>query len=236
MSHEFSRTELILGREAIEKLSRSKVSIVGIGGVGSFAAEGLARSGVGKFVLIDHDIISISNINRQIHSDSETIGKLKTETMADRIQKINPKAEIVYHNVFLASGLEKEYIPDDCDYIIDAIDSVSSKISLVVFAKTAGIPIISSMGTGNKLDPTLFEITDVYKTSVCPLAKVMRKELRKAGIDSLKVLCSREEPRKTRETIPPSEKRQVPGSVSFVPSVAGLIIAGEVVKDIVSGS
>jgi tRNA A37 threonylcarbamoyladenosine dehydratase len=248
MLHAFSRTELLLGREAVQKLNRSKVAVFGIGGVGSFAAEGLARSGVGRLVLVDSDCVCITNINRQLIATTKTIGKPKVEVMRDRILEINPRAEVVVHQKFYLPETAEELIADDYDYIVDAIDTVTAKIDLIVRAKEKGIPIISSMGAGNKLDPTKLEVADLFGTSVCPLAKVMRKELKNRGIKTLKVVYSREQPVKTGEigescccegcagqngsnrkhTVP----GRVPGSVSFVPPVAGLIIAGEVIKDL----
>lgn len=249
MLHEFSRTELLLGKDALEKLKNSRVAIYGIGGVGTFVAEGLVRSGVGKFVLVDDDLVCLTNINRQIHATRKTIGKAKVEVMRDRILEINPKAEVIAIKKFYMPDCAMEIIRGDEDYIVDAIDTVTSKIDLIVNAKKLNIPIISAMGAGNKLDPTRFEVTDIYKTSICPLAKVMRRELRKRGIDSLKVVYSKEEPIVPNESEENSCKsgcvcpkgterkctarRQIPGSVSFVPSVAGLIIAGEVIKDLI---
>lgn len=249
MLHEFSRTELLIGKDALSKLKNSRVAIFGIGGVGSFVAEGLVRSGVGKFVLIDDDLICLTNINRQLHATRKTIGKAKVEVMRDRILEINPKAEVIAIKKFYMPDCAMEIIRGDEDYIVDAIDTVTAKIDLIVNAKKLNIPIISAMGAGNKLDPTRFEVTDIYKTSICPLAKVMRRELRKRGIDSLKVVYSKEEPTKPDETEENScrtgcvcpkgterkctVRRQVPGSISFVPSVAGLIIAGEVIKDLI---
>jgi len=239
--YEFSRTELILGKESIEKLKNSKVAVFGVGGVGSYVVEALVRCGVGKLVLVDNDCVCITNINRQIHATKKTIGKPKVEVMKDRILEINPKAEVITYQKFYLPDTADGLLADDYNYIVDAIDTVTGKIDLVVRAKAMGIPIISSMGTGNKLDPTRFELEDIYSTSVCPLAKVMRKELKKRNIPSLKVVYSKEEPIKPVVSYIPSLsdgggdghiKRQVPGSVSFVPSVAGLIIAGEVVKDL----
>lgn len=238
MENQFSRTELIIGKENIEKLNQSKVAIFGIGGVGSYVVEALVRAGVGKFVLVDNDIVSISNINRQLIATTKTIGKAKVEVAKERILEINPKANVeIYKEFFMP---ETEGILDESiDYIVDAIDTVTAKIELIVRADKLNIPIISSMGTGNKLDPTKFEVTDIYKTSVCPLAKVMRKELKQREIKKLKVLYSKEEPIKTNCTSKENSDRtinfrtkQVPGSISFVPSVAGLIIAGEVIKDL----
>ncbi len=225
-----SRTELLIGKEGIEKLQNAKVAIYGVGGVGSFVAEGLARSGIGNMVLIDNDVVSISNLNRQIHANIETIGKKKVEVMKERILKINPNAKI---NTYMADEIEngeESIIDSTFSYIIDAVDTVSTKLKLIERASKLNVPIISAMGAGNKLDPTRFEVTDIYKTSVCPLAKVMRKELKNRGIKKLKVVYSKEQPIK-HETNEMYEKR-VPGSIAFVPSVVGLIIASEVIKDI----
>ena len=224
MENQFSRTELIIGKEKIEILKKSKVAIFGIGGVGSYVVEGLARVGVGNFILVDNDEVSVSNINRQIIATTKTVGKIKVEIAKERILEINPEAKVeVYKEFFMpeTNGILDESI----NYIVDAVDTVTAKIELILRANSLNIPIISCMGTGNKLDPTRFEITDIYKTSVCPLAKVMRKELKQRGIKKLKVLYSKE------ETI--KNGRETPGSISFVPSVAGLIIAGEVVKDLI---
>jgi len=248
MLHEFSRTELLIGKDALNKLKNSKVAIFGVGGVGSFTAEGLARAGVGKFILVDDDLICLTNINRQIHATRKTVGKPKVEVMRDRILEINPKAEVTAIRKFYMPDCAMEIIQGDEDYIVDAIDTVTAKIDLVVNAKKLNIPIISAMGAGNKLDPTRFEVTDIYKTSICPLAKVMRRELRKRGIDSLKVVYSREEPivpsKPKKTAVKPVclsqgngsqmyDTKTGPGSISFVPSVVGLIIAGEVVKDLI---
>ncbi len=249
MLHEFSRAESLIGKNALEKLRESKVAIFGIGGVGSFAAEGLVRSGVGRFVLVDDDCVCLTNINRQIHATRKTVGKPKVEVMRKRILEINPEAEVETHQLFYMPDLSDELIKNDYDYIIDAIDTVTAKIDLIVKAKKADIPVISSMGAGNKMDSTKFEVSDIYSTSVCPLAKVMRKELRLRNIEALKVVYSREKPIKPIEgeesgrkssCIYPDDtarkcnvRRHIPGSISFVPSVAGLIIAGEVIKDII---
>jgi len=251
MLHEFSRTELLIGKEALQKLSESKVAVFGVGGVGSFVVEGLARSGVGKFVLVDDDCVCRTNINRQLLATVKTVGKPKVEVMKARILEINPKAEVTVFQQFYLPDTADALISSDYDYIVDAIDTVTGKISLVLKAQENKIPIISSMGAGNKLDPTKFEVADIFSTSVCPLAKVMRQELKKRGIASLKVVYSKETPLKPIETedtdcnlgcICPSgttrkctTRRQIPGSIAFVPSVAGLIIAGEVVKDIAFG-
>ena len=224
MLNQFSRTELLIGKEGIEKLQNAKVAVFGIGGVGSYVVEGLARAGVGNFLLVDKDTVDITNINRQIIATHKTIGKPKVEVAKERILDINPDAQVEILQEFFMPDSE-EIFDNTIDYIVDAVDTVTSKIELVVRAKKLNIPIISSMGTGNKLDPTKFEVTDIFKTSVCPLAKVMRKELRARNIDSLKVVYSKEEPIKTQT--------DYPASISFVPSVAGLIIAGEVIKDII---
>ena len=227
MLNQFSRTELLIGKEGIEKLQNSKVAIFGIGGVGSFVVEGLVRAGIGKFVLVDKDTVDITNLNRQIIATRKTVGKPKVEIAKERILEINPDAKVeIYQQFFMPDS--EEILDNTVDYVVDAVDTVTAKIELVVRANKLNIPIISSMGTGNKLDPTRFEVTDIYKTSVCPLAKVMRKELRTRGIEKLKVVYSKEEPIKLNDA-----KKQVPGSVSFVPSVVGLIIVGEVVKDII---
>lgn len=250
MLHEFSRTELLIGAEGLEKLAQSKVAVFGIGGVGTFVVEGLVRCGVGKFVLVDDDCICLTNINRQLHATRKTIGKPKVEVMRDRILEINPKAEVTVFQEFYMPDTAAGLIADDYTYIVDAIDTVTAKLDLIIKAKSRNIPVISSMGAGNKLDPTQFEVADIFSTSVCPLAKVMRQELRKRGVASLKVIYSKEQPRKPVETESSScsvgcvcpqgttrkctTRRQIPGSIAFVPSVAGLIIAGEVVKDIIN--
>lgn len=227
MSERFSRTELLLGSEAMHKLCRAHVAVFGVGGVGGYVAEALARSGVGHFDLIDNDKVCLSNINRQIIATEDTLDKYKVDVMKERILSVNPDAEVnVYKCFYLPENAEK-FDFSRYSYVADAVDTVTAKIELVLQAQKAGVPIISSMGTGNKLDPTGFEITDIYKTSVCPLAKVMRRELRKRGVEKLKVLYSKEEPVKF------TEERSVPGSVSFVPPAAGLIIAAEIVKDII---
>lgn len=230
MVEQFSRTELLIGEEGIIKLNKAKVAIFGLGGVGSYVLEGLVRAGVEKFILVDNDLISESNINRQLLATHKTINKAKVEVAKERVLEINPKANVEIHKEFFLPET-KPLFDKDVSYIVDAIDTVTAKIELIMRANKMNIPIISCMGTGNKLDPTRFEITDIYKTSVCPLAKVMRKELKDRGIKKLKVLYSKEEPIK----LPKDEKqaKQVPGSIAYVPSVAGLIIAGEVIKDII---
>ena len=229
--NQFSRTEMLIGKDNLQKLKNSKIAIFGIGGVGSYVAEGLARTGIENFVLVDNDNVSETNINRQIIATTKTIGKPKVEVAKQRILEINPEAKVQTYQEFFMP--ETEGILDkSISYIVDAIDTVTAKIELVLRANKLNIPIISSMGTGNKLNPTRFEVTDIYKTSVCPLAKVMRKELKQRGIKKLKVVYSKEEPIKLEkdETV----GKQIPASISFVPSVAGLIIAGEVVKDLMN--
>ena len=240
MENQFLRTELLIGKENVEKLQSSKVAIFGIGGVGSFVVEALARAGIENFVLIDNDVVDITNINRQIIATHSTIGKAKVEIGKERILDINPNAKVQALQIYFDKN-SKEILDKSIDYVIDCIDTVSSKIELIVKAKNLQIPIISCMGTGNKLDPSKFEITDIYKTNICPLAKVIRKELKKREIKELKVLYSKEEPIKLQKSNNEKEvlknltlKKQVPGSISFVPSVAGLIIAGEVIKDLIN--
>ncbi|RKD27351.1 tRNA A37 threonylcarbamoyladenosine dehydratase [Caminicella sporogenes DSM 14501] len=237
--HSFSRTELLIGRKGLEKLSKKKVAVFGIGGVGTFVVEGLARTGVGNFVLVDDDNICLTNINRQIHALRSTVGKPKVEVMKNRILDINPKANVATYKMLYNAENANKLLDDSYDYVVDAIDMVSSKLDLVEKCYKRNISIISSMGAGNKLDPTKFEVADIYKTSMCPLAKVMRKELRKRGVKRLKVVYSKEKPIKPiyvnnndNETF--IRKKQVPGSIAFVPSVAGLIIASEVIKDLLN--
>ncbi len=225
----FCRTKILIGDEGLEKLKNAKVAVFGVGGVGSFVVEALARAGVGNFVLIDKDQVSLSNINRQLIATHETIGKLKVDVAKKRILSINPEAKVETFAEFFMPG-NTDILNNSITYIVDAIDTVTAKIELVMQAQKLGIPIISSMGTGNKLNPCLFEITDIYKTQVCPLAKVMRKELKQRGVKHLKVLYSKEEPLKSG--IIGENGKVIPGSISFVPSVAGLIIAGEVIKDL----
>lgn len=233
MSETFIRTELLLGSEGVKKLKQSKVAIFGVGGVGGYVAEALARSGVGSFVLVDKDVVSQSNINRQIIATTKTIGMSKTQAMRERILDINPEAQVEVRECFFLPETAGEFDFTQYSYVVDAVDTVTAKVELVMQAKAAGVPIISSMGAGNKLDPTRFEVADIYKTSVCPLARVMRRELKKRNIKSLKVVYSKEEAMTPKEILSDESKRVIPGSVAFVPSVAGLIIAGEVIKDIV---
>lgn len=237
MLNEFSRTALLIGEEALAKLAVSVVAVFGVGGVGSYAVEGLARAGVGNLVLVDNDRVAPSNINRQLQATRATIGRPKVEVMRDRIAVINPQARVEIHQTFYMPEQTADLISSEYDYIIDAIDTVTAKIDLIVNAQRQAIPIISCMGAGNKLDPTKFTIADIYQTSVCPLAKVMRKELRKRGVPAQKVVYSPEPPVKpfaAKASEENNSRRQIPGSISFVPSVAGLILAGAVVKDLIT--
>ena len=248
MLTQFSRTELLLGKEAMEKLKNAKVAVFGIGGVGGYVCEALVRSGVGAFDLIDDDKVCLTNLNRQIIATRKTVGKYKTDVMKDRILEINPDARVEVHKCFFLPENADEFPFEEYDYIVDAVDTVTAKISLVMKAQEMNVPIISSMGAGNKLDASQFRVADIYKTKVCPLAKVMRRELKKRGVKKLKVVYSEEQATRPVENMaiscrtncicPPgaahkcTERRDIPGSVAFVPSVAGLIIAGEVVKDL----
>lgn len=252
MLNRFSRTELLLGAEAMEKLKNSRVAVFGIGGVGGYAVEALARSGVGAFDLIDDDRVCLTNINRQIIATENTVGKYKVDVAKERILDINPKCDVITHKTFFMPDTKDQFDFSNYDYVVDAIDTVTGKKEIILCAKQAGVPIISSMGAGNKLDPTAFRVADIYETSVCPLARVMRGICRKNGIDRLKVVYSKEKPIRPTEDMsvscrthcicPPgtarkyTERRDIPGSAAFVPSVAGLIIAGEVVKDIIGFS
>lgn len=232
MSEQFSRTEMLLGEEAITKLKNARIAVFGIGGVGSYTVEALARAGVGALDLIDSDSVAESNINRQIIALHSTVGRPKVDVAADRVRDINPQCTVTCHNTFVLPETMAQFDLSAYAYIVDAIDTVSAKLALAAEGERVGVPVISSMGTGNKLDPTKFEITDIYKTSVCPLARVMRTELKKRGVKKLKVLYSKEEPVKV--AIRSEEhRRAIPASISFVPSVAGLIIAGEVIKDLI---
>ena len=248
MLTQFSRTELLIGKEAMDKLNASRVAVFGVGGVGGYVCEALARSGVQAFDLVDDDKVCLTNLNRQIIATRSTIGKYKVDVMKERILDINPKAEVNVHKCFYLPETKDEFDFSKYDYVVDAVDTVTAKIQLVMEAKEAGVPIISSMGAGNKFDPTAFQVADIYKTSVCPLAKVMRRELKKRGIKKLKVVYSQEKPTRPIEDMsiscrshcicPPgaahkcTERRDIPGSTAFVPSVVGLIIAGEVIKDL----
>ena len=245
--HSLSRTELLIGKDGLDKLRNSKVVVFGVGGVGSYTIEALARSGVGELIIIDDDTVCLTNLNRQVHATYNTISRSKVEVMKERIASINKDCNVITHEVFVTEENISEIIADDVDYVVDAIDTVTAKLGLAEYCYKNGIKIMSSMGTGNKLDPTQFKVTDVFKTKVCPLAKVMRHELRKRGVEKLKVVYSEEIPIKpnyddvvtcktgcvcTGGTKKCAIKRQIPGSISFVPPVAGMIIGGEVIKDI----
>lgn len=253
MLHSFSRTEILIGTQALEKLKSSKVAVFGIGGVGTFVVEALARSAVGEFVLIDDDDICLTNINRQIHATRKTVGKSKVEEMKKRVLEINPDAKITAYKKLYNESSAEELLQDDYDYVVDAIDMVSAKLDLIERCKNKNIPIISAMGAGNKLDPTQLKVADIYETKMCPLARVMRKELKNRNIKDLKVvyseekaltpididggcksncICTNKDEIDSRNC---TARRQIPGSVSFVPSVSGLIIASEVVKDLITG-
>ena len=225
MEHAFSRTEMLIGSEGLLKLKSACVAVFGLGGVGSYVVEALARCGVGKLILIDHDVVSISNLNRQLIATKNNIGKAKIEVAKERLLTINPEMEIETHQEFFLPG-NTEILRPGIDYIIDAIDNVTAKIELVLQSENLNIPIISSMGTGNKLDPLRFEITDIYNTSVCPLCRVMRRELKKRNVKALKVVFSKEEPKKI-------SGQEFPASISFVPPVAGLALAGEVIRSLI---
>lgn len=249
MLTQFSRTELLFGKESMDKLAGSKVAVFGIGGVGGYVCEALVRSGVGAFDLIDDDKVCLTNLNRQIIATRSTVGKYKTDVMRNRMLDINPKVEVEVHKCFFLPENADDFPWDSYDYVVDAVDTVTAKIALVMKCKEKNIPIISSMGAGNKLDGSQFKVADIYKTKVCPLAKVMRRELKKRGVKKLKVVYSEEIPTRPIEDMaiscrnncicPPgaehkcTERRDIPGSVAFVPSVAGLIIAGEVAKDLI---
>lgn len=233
MQNAFQRTESMIGKTAMEKLAASRVAIFGLGGVGGYVAEGLVRSGVGALDLIDHDKIDVTNLNRQIIATTENIGEYKADEAAKRALKINPDCKIRAYKTFFLPETQDEFDFSAYDYVVDAIDTVSGKLALIECAKKAGVKIISAMGAGNKLDPTAFRVADVYDTSVCPLAKVMRRECRKRGIDSLKTVYSQEEPFSAAISDGAESRKPVPSSVAFVPSVVGMIIAGEVVKDLI---
>ena len=233
----FSRTELLLSKNAMEKLKNAKVAVFGLGGVGGYVVEALARSGVGALALVDHDTISITNINRQLLATHSTIGQFKADAAAARAKDINPEISVTAHKVFFGPDTITQFDFSQYSYVVDAVDTVTAKLALITAAKKANVPVISSMGTGNKLDPTKFQVTDISKTSVCPLARVMRKECAKRSIKHLKVLFSTEDPvpaaGETSLEELPEGRRSLPASVAFVPSVAGLIIAGEVIKDLI---
>lgn len=233
MLEQFSRTELLFGEDNMERLKGARVAVFGVGGVGGYVVEALARSGVGTLDLIDNDTVCLSNLNRQIIATLKTVGQYKVDVAKERILDINPEAKVNTYRTFYLPETKDEFDFRDYDYIVDAIDTVSGKIQLVLQAKEAGTPIISSMGAGNKINPAMFEVTDIYKTSVCPLAKVMRTELKKRGVKKLKVVYSKEKPLKPAcELKEETQRRSTPGSNAFVPSTVGLIIASEVIKDI----
>ena len=248
MLNQFSRTQLLLGQPAMKTLAESRVAVFGVGGVGGYVCEALVRSGVGAFDLIDDDKVCLTNLNRQIIATRKTVGKYKTDVMRERMLEINPDVKVTVHKCFFLPENADEFPFEEYDYIVDAVDTVTAKIELVMKAKEVGVPIISSMGAGNKLDASAFRVADIYRTKMCPLAKVMRRELKKRGVKKLKVVYSEEKPTRPLEDMsiscrthcicPPgakhkcTERRDIPGSVAFVPSVAGLIIAGEIVKDL----
>lgn len=248
MLNQFSRTELLFGKEAMERLGESRVAVFGVGGVGGYAVEALVRSGVGAIDLIDDDKVCLTNLNRQIIATRKTVGRYKVDVMRERILEINPDCKVETHKCFYLPENKDEFDFAQYDYVVDAVDTVTAKLQLVVEAQEKGVPVISSMGAGNKLNPAEFEVADIYETSVCPLAKVMRRELKKRGVDKLKVVYSKEKPIhpvedmeadcRTNCICPPgaehkcTERRAIPGSTAFVPSVVGLIIASEVIKDL----
>ena len=245
MKEAFSRTELLLGEEAMERLSRARVAVFGVGGVGGYVCEALVRSGVGAFDLIDSDTVSVTNLNRQIIATVDTVGRSKAEVMRERMLSINPEADVRVWNRFVLAENIGDFPFEEYDYVVDAVDTVAAKLAIILRAKELNVPVISSMGAGNKLDPTRFRVADISKTNVCPLARVMRQLLRKRGVNHLKVVYSEEEPRKPLKEISAEDegkagrpmkedarRKLLPGSVAFVPSVAGLVIAGEVVKDL----
>lgn len=245
MSEQFSRTELLLGQEAMEKLRQARVAVFGIGGVGGYVVEALVRSGVGAVDLVDSDTVCLSNLNRQIIATRSSVGRYKVDVMKERILDINPEVQVRVHKCFYLPETKDEFDFSEYSYVVDAVDTVTAKLLLAVEAQKAGVPIISSMGAGNKLDPAAFQVADISKTSVCPLARVMRRELKKLGVNRLKVVYSKEQPLTPKAETDPAQgeakasfgrdalRRQVPGSVAFVPSAAGLILAGEVVKDLI---
>ena len=248
MLNQFSRTQLLLGQEAMDRLAASRVAVFGIGGVGGYVCEALVRSGIGAFDLIDDDKVCLTNINRQIIATRTTIGKYKVDVMKERMLDINPKADINVHKCFFLPENSDDFDFEKYDYVVDAVDTVTAKLEIIMKAKKHNVPVISAMGAGNKLDPSAFMVADIYDTKICPLARVMRRELKKRNVDSLKVVYSQEKPTRPIEDMsvscrsncvcPPgaahkcTERRDIPGSTAFVPSVAGLIIAGEIVKDL----
>ncbi len=243
MEHPFSRTELLIGTENLKRLHQTRVAVFGVGGVGGYVVEALARSGVGTLDLIDHDKVCLTNLNRQIYALHSTVGRYKVDVAKERVQDINPQAQVNLHKIFYLPETAVHFDFSKYDYVVDAIDTVAGKLMLAEQAMAAGIPIISSMGAGNKMDPTAFEVADISETSVCPLAKVMRRELKKRGIHSLKVVYSKEKPMKSvgeledyLECEKKGQRRQAPGSNAFVPPVVGLIVAGQVVQDLIKSA
>lgn len=252
MLNQFSRTQLLLGRDAMDVLAGSRVAVFGIGGVGGYVCEALVRSGIGAFDLIDDDKVCLTNLNRQIIATRKTVGKYKAEVMKERMLEINPNVQVTVHKCFFLPENADEFPFEEYDYVVDAVDTVTAKIEIIMQAQKKNVPVISCMGAGNKLDASAFRVSDIYKTKMCPLAKVMRRELKKRGVKKLKVVYSEEKPTRPLEDMsiscrthcicPPgaqhkcTERRDIPGSVAFVPSVAGLIIAGEVVKDLAKNS
>lgn len=230
-NNQFERTELLIGEESVKKLKNARVAIFGVGGVGGYTAEALARSGVGEFDLIDRDTVSVTNINRQIIATHSTVGEYKVDAMRDRIFDINPDAKVNAYKCFFLPENSNEFDFSKYDYVVDAVDTVTAKIEIIMKSKENNVPVISAMGAGNKLNPLKFCVTDIYKTQMCPLARIMRREMKKRGVKDLKVVYSTEEAKKTNE-IDEESKKAVPASIAFVPSVEGLIIAGEVIKDI----
>ena len=237
MGNEFARTRLLLGAEALDRLAACRVAVFGVGGVGGYVVEALARSGIGALDLIDNDTVAESNLNRQIIALHSTIGQYKVDVAAARVRDINPDCRVTAHRVFFLPETQAQFDFSAYDYVVDAIDTVKGKLALVEQARSAGVPIICSMGAGNKLDPTAFRVADIYETSVCPLARVMRTECRRRGIDRLKVVYSTEPPLRPLEKAdePGSPRRATPGSVAFVPSAAGLVLASEVIRDLIAG-
>lgn len=248
MLNQFSRTQLLVGKEAIDKFRNARVAVFGIGGVGGYVCEGLVRSGIGAFDLIDDDKVCLTNLNRQIIATRKTVGKYKADVMKERILEINPDCQVEVHKCFFLPGNADEFHFEDYDYVVDAVDTVTAKIEIIMKAQEKVVPVISCMGAGNKLDGSQFKVSDIYKTSMCPLAKVMRRELKKRGVKKLKVVYSEEKPTRPLEDMsiscrthcicPPgaqhkcTERRDIPGSTAFVPSIAGLLIAGEIIKDL----
>lgn len=241
MSEQFSRAQMLLGRDAIEKLSRSRVALFGLGGVGGYALEALVRSGVGALDLVDNDVVTLSNLNRQILATRDTLGRYKADVAAERALSINPDCRVRTYRTFYLPGESGDFDFACYDYVVDAVDTVTAKLGLVMEARAAGVPIISAMGTGNRLDPSALQVTDLAKTAGCPLARVMRRELRRRGVEHLKVVCSAEAPVPLRESAPAEElaasgRRDIPGSSAFVPAAAGLLLASQVVRDLIAGT